>query len=210
MKHFEKIRMNIMIRLHNYLYRRIGSLAIKINDNIHPKHRIMKYHNFFLINIENNSKVLDIGCGNGIVAYLLSKKVKSVIACDINKKSLKIAKNRFARHNIKFLIADATKYNFKEVFDYVILSNVLEHIENRIKFLNKIKTLTRFILIRIPMINRSWLTLYKKEMGFDYKLDPSHHIEYTLESFQKEMKSVNLKILSYSIQFGEIWAMVET
>jgi len=70
------------------------------------------------------------------------------------------------------------------------LSNILEHIENRVKFLNKIKNLAPKILIRVPMINRDWITLYKKELGVEWRLDKTHYIEYTLESFEKELEKV--------------------
>jgi len=53
----------------------------------------------------------------------------------------------------------------------------LEHIENRIEFLNKIKNLAPKILIRVPMINRDWITLYKKELGMEWRLDKTHYID---------------------------------
>ena len=74
-------------------------------------------------------------------------------------------------------------------FDVIILSNVLEHIENRIEFLQKIKNLAPKILIRVPMINRDWITLYKKELGVEWRLDKTHYIEYTLESSKQKLKS---------------------
>ena len=60
------------------------------------------------------------------------------------------------------------------------------------------------------MINRSWLPLYIKELGYDYRLDSDHYIEYTLDSFKKEIETSGLNIESYSIQFGEIWAKIIT
>jgi len=42
------------------------------------------------------------------------------------------------------------------------------------------------------------------------RLDKSHHTEYTLESFKKEIESAGLKLQFYSIQFGEIWAKCES
>jgi hypothetical protein len=58
------------------------------------------------------------------------------------------------------------------------------------------------------MINRDWITLYKKELGLDYRLDKRHYVEYTLESFEGELREAGLKIMDYSVQFGEIWAVV--
>ncbi|GAI62554.1 unnamed protein product, partial [marine sediment metagenome] len=110
-----------------------------MNDGVHPKHRILDYHKFFLNKIEKNSKILDIGCGMGEVAFDISKKAQKVVAIDINKKKIESAKRRFSRDNLTFIVGDATDYNFNERFDYIILSNVLEHIKDRQAFLKKIK-----------------------------------------------------------------------
>jgi len=173
------------------------------------KHRIINYKQFFFENIEKGSKVLDIGCGNGFLTCKIAEKAQKVVAIDISKEAISNAKNNFARENIEYVIGDATKYNFKEHFDIIVLSNILEHIYKRIEFLKKIKNLAEKFLIRVPLINRSWLSIYKKELGVDYRLSKSHYIEYTLQSFKNEIESVDFKIYSYSIQFGEIWAIVE-
>jgi len=197
------------LRLDNFCYRKISRLAIWENNGIHPKHRIMNYHQFFIKNIGNNDEILDIGCGNGAVAYDLSKKAKSVLGIDIDKQNIESAKKHYQRKNLSFIVGDATKYQLRNSFDVIILSNVLEHIKNRTPFLKKIKKLAPTILIRVPMVNRDWLTLYKKEKGVEHRLDKTHFIEYTEESLREETKKANLKIESYSIQFGEIWAIIK-
>ncbi len=209
MKKLNRFRMKLFLKLHNYLYRKISKLSKEINNNIHPKHRIINYHKFFLDNIEKDSKILDLGCGKGELAYDLANKAKVVVACDINKNYLDIAKKRYKRDNITYLLADATNYNFKETFDYIILSCVLEYIKDRVKFLSRIKPLANILLIRAATINRSWLTLYKKELGLENKDDLARSIGYTFETFQNEIENVGLRIISYSIQFGEIWAKIE-
>lgn len=203
-----RLKLGIGVLLHNKGYVLITNSAVKLNNGIHPKHRIMNYHQFFEDNIPKDSKVLDIGCGNGLLACDLAKKAKKVVAVDLNEKNIETAAKRFAVKNIEYIHADATTYHFKEKFDYIILSNVLEHIENRIEFLKQIKNIAPVILIRVPMISRGWLPVYLKEKGYEYRLDSTHHIEYTLESFQKEIKNSGLKIKKFSIQFGEIWAVV--
>ena len=200
--------LKVLFFLHNYLTHKISNIVNKLNNGIHPKHEVTNYHEFFIQNLENTSKVLDLGCGIGALSYDLAKKAQYVVACDIDKKSINTAKNRFNSDNIKYITADATQYDFNEIFDYIILSNILEHIKDRNGFLNKIKHFGKTILIRVPMLNRSWLPMYKKSLGLDYRLDPTHYIEYTYETFKKEMDLVGLKIISYSIQFGEIWAKV--
>ena len=192
----------------NFLYRVISHISSKIEGNIHPKHRIMNYHQYFIENIEESSKILDIGCGIGALTYDIAKKARNVVAIDIRKDFIEIATKRFNLSNIRYVLGDALNYEFNETFDYIVLSNVLEHIKNRIEFLKRIKGIAKYILIRVPLINRSWLTLYKKELGVEYRLSNDHYIEYTYNSFQEEIESAGMKVLSYSIQYGEIWAKI--
>ena len=103
--------------------------------------------------------------------------------------------------------AGATTFSPSECFDVVVLSNVLEHIEHRIEFLKRIKHLAPLFLIRVPMIDRDWITLYKKELGLEWRLDTTHFTEYTFDAFAEELRAVGLEITSHSIQFGEIWAV---
>jgi 2-polyprenyl-3-methyl-5-hydroxy-6-metoxy-1,4-benzoquinol methylase len=184
-------------------------LALKLNNGISPKHRLMNYSQFFLDNIHEGSLVLDIGCGFGIVSSKLAEKAREVVAIDKSESAINIARSKYEKQNIKYIYGDATMYQFNQYFDYIVLSNVLEHIKNRKEFLTKIKPLAKYFLIRVPMINRSWLPLYKKELGLEYRLDKSHHIEYTYNSFKDEIESIGLKIVQSTVQFGEIWAKVE-
>jgi len=203
-----KILAKVALRLHNFSYRLSTRFAIKAEGGLHPKHRIMNYHKFFVDNVNSSDMVLDIGCGNGALSYDLAQKAKKVVGIDINKENIKIAKKKYSAPNIEYLVGDAIKDLPNQQFDAIILSNVLEHIENRIEFLKKLKNLAPKILIRVPMANRDWITLYKKELEVEWRSDPSHFIEYTLESFKKELQKADFKIINHSIQFGEIWAVV--
>ena len=164
-----KSLIRFILRFDNFLYRLIGKLAIKAEGGLHPKHRLMNYHKFFMDNINSEDTVLDIGCGNGALTFEVGKKAKKVIGIDLSKKNIKLAKEKFSASNIEYLLGDATKDLPSQKFNTVILSNILEHLENRIEFLRKVKELAPKILIRVPMINRDWITLYKKELGVEYR-----------------------------------------
>jgi len=204
-----KILLKVILSFYSLLYKLAGVLGKRLEkEGMHPKHRLMNYHQFFVDNINKEDVVLDIGCGNGSLTYDLAMKANMVVGIDVNKKNIKFANENYKRKNLKFIVGDSTKHKFNRKFDVVILSNVLEHIENRNRFLQKVRSLAPKILIRVPMINRDWLVLYKKEMGLEWRADKTHYIEYTLESFQEELQKANLKIDKFSIQFGEIWAVV--
>ncbi|MHA1438606.1 MAG: class I SAM-dependent methyltransferase, partial [Promethearchaeota archaeon] len=146
---FYLIYIKILVRLHNFLYHKISQVASKINGGIHPKHRIMNYHQYFLDNIRENSKVLDVGCGKGLLAFDLAKKATKVVAIDNDRKSIQIANLKYRRENIIYIEADANKLSLDEKFDYVVLSNVLEHIKQRKPFLKQMKELGSTLLIRV-------------------------------------------------------------
>lgn len=198
----------IMVRLDNFCYWAITGLAIVLNDGIHPKHRIMQYHQFFLDNVSNEDNVIDVGCGNGFVAFDVAKKAKHVIGIDFEPKNIAGAKKNYQLDNLEYINGDATTYEFKEKFDKIILSNVLEHIEDRVVFLKKLGQLADTLLLRVPMIDREWVAIFKKEQGLEYRLDPTHYLEYTVPIIRQETEAAGWQIKNYSVQFGEFWGVL--
>ena len=193
----------------NLIYRLLSKYSVKMEDGIHPKHRLMKYHDFFTNNINFGDMILDIGCGNGYNTYKIAEKAGSVVGIDIDEENIRLARKDFKKNNIKYIKGDATSYKFDKKFDAIVLSNVLEHLEDRIRFLKKVKDLGEKMLIRVPMFDRSWLVLYKKEFDVEYRLDNTHCIEYTIKSFLNELKKSGIENVTYSVHFGEIWATVK-
>lgn len=203
----KRTRLRIYLKLHSSFYRRISVLVTELNGGIHPKHELMGYYRFFKKNLEKDSVILDVGCGIGYLSHKLAPSVKEITAIDNNPISIIKAKE-FHDKNINFIIGDVMNYEFDQKYDSIVLSNVLEHFKDRKALLEKLKSLSNRILIRVPMFDRSWLVLYKKFANQEYRLDNDHKIEYTLESFTKEMEDVGLRIISTEIKFGELWAVV--
>jgi hypothetical protein len=57
------------------------------------------------------------------------------------------------------------------------------------------------------MIDRDWITLYKREIGIEYRLDPTHFTEYTFEQLKEELREADIEIISHHVRFGEIYAV---
>ena len=124
------------LKLHNFTYQLAGYLSSHLeSDGLHPKHRLMKYHEWFVSHLNPEWRVLDVGCGNGALAFDICNHCNSVFAIDLNLVNIEKAKKQFANERIAYLCGDATKYPFQQKYDIIILSNVLEHIENRPQFL---------------------------------------------------------------------------
>lgn len=73
-------------------------------------------------------KVLEIGCGKGHLLFRLQSPHRQLSAMDISPAAIQIAKARTPQ--ARFGVADAKKLPFKSnTFDYVIATEVLEHME---------------------------------------------------------------------------------
>jgi|APSaa5957512535_1039671.scaffolds.fasta_scaffold06402_8 SAM-dependent methyltransferase len=205
-----------MLKLHTFLYKWSGVYASILNNSIHPKHRIMRYKEWFLNNIQSDDVVLDVGCNTGMMPEVMSQKAEFVYGIEIEDKYIRVAQSLRKKSNIEYICADATTYDYSSCMpiDIVTLSNVLEHIENRVEFLRKLINQikwnnTKRFLIRVPMLDRDWISIYKKELNIEYRLDSTHYIEYTFDEFRQELDESKIKIKSYHIQFGEIYAVCE-
>lgn len=78
-----------------------------------------------------NKKILDIGCGDGLIAFLLSRRNNTVWGIDNNATAIKLAKKK--TKSKLFLKKDAYKIEYKKQFDCVILSDIIEHLKNPLK-----------------------------------------------------------------------------
>ena len=72
--------------------------------------------------------ILDLGCGTGTHAYLLSKKGYSVIGVDRSKKMIKIAKTH-EKEQTEFFVGNITTINLEKQFDVIVsLFHVISYI----------------------------------------------------------------------------------
>lgn len=104
--------------------------------------------------IENDSRVIDIGCGTGALALYLSKKCKYILGVELSKKMVYYAnsvKEEKNIANVMFVHGDAEKISelTNEKFDYVVFSLCLHEMksESRVRILEEIKNITDRIII---------------------------------------------------------------
>lgn len=158
------ILIKLLLNLYTFLGKVIDVMLIKANGGLHPKHHLMRYYEFFLDHIDKKSTVLDIGCGNGFVAKQGATKAKKVTGIDTDRTNINQAKRQHSKENIEYVLGDATNHEFGEHYDAVILSNVLEHIEDRVAFLNKVRQLSDTLLIRVPVVDPASMPLINESI----------------------------------------------
>ena len=151
-----------------------------INGNYKILHKINPLRLDFIINNFNkplnNKKVLDIGCGGGLISELLSKKKANVTGIDENIYNIKQAKNhaKISSLKINYLNKSLNSFNKKnkQKYDLILCLEVLEHVENVEESLEIISKLlkTNGTLI-LSTINRNLKSLIFAKMFGEYILN---------------------------------------
>ncbi len=197
-----------LFNLHKRILTLISDRASDYNRGVHPKHRLMQYHKFFTDRLHKGEKVLDIGSGRAFLAHEMAKVGAEVVGIELSKKNVDISNQLYQLPNLKFILGDVWKDLPKERFDVAVMSNVLEHIDDRIGFLEKVQSEIHPArwLIRVPCFDRDWIVPLAKELGVDSRLDETHFTEFTRESFKEETSRAGLEIVYLEVIWGEIWS----
>lgn len=144
--------------------------------------------------------ILDVGCSQGIVALLLAREGKNVLAIDIDAENIAYAEEHLAsepldvQKHVQYLCVDFLKHNLQDAaFDCVLLTEVLEHLDDPEACLEKISGLLRpdgQVLVMVP---------------FGINPHPDHKRTYyfldLLHSMQKYFQPV-------SVDFLESWIAI--
>ncbi len=200
-----------LLGIYDYVGIEIDNASIRWGKGVHVKHELMDgIHSFFYERVPENSKVLDLGCGIGAVADAIAQHSNAdVLGIDMSADSILFAKNRYRHPRLRFMLGNVfTDLPQKEAFDIIVLSSVLEHLENRVEFLNSLaqKFRPKKFLIRVPTFEQHYFKALKRELGLFAYVDPTHVLEYSPEIFRAEMAQANLKIEHLEIRWGDIWA----
>lgn len=188
----------------------INERALAYGKGEHPKHRLTRYHWFFIDRIEDGERILDVGCGYGAVARSIASERPhcTVTGIDMNEPRLAQAQASANPPNLHFVLGDATREVPPGPWNVVVLSNVLEHIAERTSFLRELVRVTGAarLLIRVPLFERDWKMPLRQELGIGYFSDDDHKIEHRLAEFHAELDAADLQAIDILTLWGEIWA----
>jgi len=202
-----KAALRAMLIFDNELYAALGRVAVRAEGGVHPKHRLMNYHEFFTERIGSRESVLDVGCHHGELTRAIGEATSGpVVGVELSPENFSRVEEIPHPPNVRFVCADATQWEPPHPFDVVVLSNVLEHVRDRAAFLRKLVLAAKCsrALIRVPMRERDWRVPMKAECGIDSRLDATHEIEYTESELAAELAGAGLQVEEKVIRFGEI------
>ena len=146
-----------------------------INENPYSQNTI----DFLKNDITKNDSILDLGCGDGLISYLLSFYCKNIIGIDYDKKLILGAKFKYKEiNNISFevgIIPDIFENDF-QFFDLIICSHIIEHIEDYGRLLNQIRKYGKKIFIEVPDFDSNDLNFTSKKFNVEPTYTDADHI----------------------------------
>ncbi len=165
-------------------------------------------------------KILDLGCGGGLVSEGLSKLGANVTGIDFVKENINAAKIHAKKNNLKInyktLNFENAKINSK--FDVIVIFEVLEHLSNWESFIEKIRSnLNPNGILIMSTINRNLLSkiltidlaeIYLKWIPTNthtyHKFIKPKELEHIL--MKNNFKNINFKGLKYN-PLKKQWAL---
>lgn len=175
----------------------------------------MRYHtiNFIKKQVELTDKVLDLGSGYGDMSNKLAEFAKKVVGVDYVKENVEIAKSKHAKYNLEFIYGDAFDYleSCNEKFDVIILSHILEHIDEPLDFLKKCVPHAKKIFIELPDYDKTYLNHYRTQLNNKIQYTDADHVwEFDREELFELIKNCGLKVIETDFRFGvmKVWCKI--
>ncbi|MCL4379740.1 class I SAM-dependent methyltransferase [Candidatus Marsarchaeota archaeon] len=140
----------------------------------------------------NGKRVIDLGCGTGIISSLLAKKGAEVTGIDISKNMTEIAKTKVK--NARFLVEDIEDMNLpSEYFDIgvcVLAMDYIRDIGRSLREINRVlkKGGTIILVIRNPLVSSTKpIDSRHKHIRKFYYYFREYKIRYAWNEFHKNL-----------------------
>jgi cyclopropane fatty-acyl-phospholipid synthase-like methyltransferase len=152
--------------------------------------------------LNDQTRMLDIGCGNGdFLNFVFLKKKIELFGLELDKKLFKFAKKNYP--NIEFINKDFNKFKIKKKFDIITALSVASHFESIEKFLNKIKKIsnTKSNIVITGIFNPNNIDVYLK-YRFKKKIYQGHNQHNILRIYKwADKNNYKIKVKNETLPF---------
>ena len=135
---------------------------IKLHFNLKSRE-----HNYL-----NGLKILDIGCGGGLISEPMARLGANVTGIDASEKNIKVAEIHSKKSGLKIKYLNKSPEQLKhEEFDVILNLEVVEHVENVDLYMSSCKNLLKKNgLMFTATLNRTFISYLKAIIGAEYIL----------------------------------------
>ncbi len=154
-------------------------------------------------------KILDIGCGGGLLSEPMSRMGANVTGIDASDKNIKIAKLHSKKNKLKinYLCSSPEKFKIKKKFDVILNMEIVEHVEDIDFFLKSCsKLLKKNGLMFVATINKTLKSYIFAIVGAEYVL---RWLPIGTHEWEKFVKPEDLKkiLIKYDLSLNKLEGM---
>ena len=120
-----------------------------------------------------NIKILDIGCGGGLLSEPMCRLGAEVTAIDASKKNIRVAKLHSKKNNLKinYICTSPEKLKINNKFDIILNMEIVEHVEDVNFFLKSCsKLLKKDGIMFVATLNKTLKSYVFAIVGAEYIL----------------------------------------
>ncbi|MBD1164727.1 bifunctional 2-polyprenyl-6-hydroxyphenol methylase/3-demethylubiquinol 3-O-methyltransferase UbiG [Pelagibacterales bacterium SAG-MED13] len=121
----------------------------------------------------NKIKILDIGCGGGLLSEPMCRMGADVTGIDASSKNIEIAKLHAKKNNlkIKYLCSSPEMLKIKSKFDVILNMEIIEHVEDTNYFLKSCSELLKKNgIMFVATLNKTLKSYFFAIVGAEYVL----------------------------------------
>ena len=154
-------------------------------------------------------KILDIGCGGGLLSEPMSRMGANVTGIDASDKNIKIAKLHSKKNKLKinYLCSSPEKLKIEKKFDVILNMEIVEHVEDIDFFLKSCsKLLKKNGLMFVATINKTLKSYIFAIVGAEYVL---RWLPIGTHEWEKFVKPEDLKkiLMKYDLSLNKFDGM---
>jgi 2-polyprenyl-6-hydroxyphenyl methylase/3-demethylubiquinone-9 3-methyltransferase len=154
-------------------------------------------------------KILDIGCGGGLLSEPMSRMGANVTGIDASDKNIKIAKVHSKKNKLKinYVCSSPEKLKIGNKFDVILNMEIVEHVEDIDFFLKSCsKLLKKNGLMFVATINKTLKSYFFAIVGAEYIL---RWLPIGTHEWEKFVKPEDLKkiLMKYDLSLNKLEGM---
>ena len=186
--------------LHKFNPIRISYIKDNIINTLNLKHKTKPLKKI---------RILDIGCGGGLLCEPMARLGAEVVGIDASNKNINVAKLHAKKNNlnIKYICTSPEKFKTEKKFDVILNMEIVEHVDNIQTFLKSSSNLLKKNgIMFVATLNKTLKSYLFAIVGAEYIL---RWLPIGTHEWEKFIKPENLTIIlkKYNLQLNALDGM---
>jgi len=182
-------------KVHEIYHKKTKAQHKFIDENNFTYRHLIKYISKYL---KKNDKILDIGTGAGTIALYFANKGYNITGIDISEKAIKsciASQKNLNIKNINFLVDDFQNTKLKQKFNFIIFTEVIEHLPDddlALKSIFKLLKPNGILFLSTPSLNAP---LHRMGLAKEFDKKVGHLRRYSRKEITDLVNNNNFEII---------------